>query len=405
MKNSAPHIAIYGAVADIPPQLGRPLPRLARIKRSVKARRDISRFRRNAGFRCDYRDYEVGHASNIGDVAIAETIRRELRSLHPDCVFSNIDWGNIGQLKERHARHKIDLLVVAGGGYFLFDHAGHLPDRLGADLAVLQTTGIPYVFWGVGVNQPYHPLNGICQPRPTAADEARLKTLLDGAMLITVRDEYSATYLAGYTQQQVHLVGDPALHVAAALEPSAAGTSDDTPVVGLNLSFHGPSSNRFLLDNLPAYARSLKAIQRESGCRFRYITHHACEYIVPRLLRAAGIPLEIVHADLVGTCKAYRDIDLHIGGMLHSCILAASAGTPWIAIAYDIKHQGFNQLMGVEGHYQDALNFSESALLALALESLHNRDALRARIAARRDELRERIAQVTHGAIAQLRMK
>ena len=172
--------------------------------------------------------------------------------------------------------------------------------------------------------------------------------------------------------------------------------------MGLNLPFHGPSSNRFLLDNLPAYARALKAIQRESGCRFRYITHHACEYIVPRLLRAAGVPLEIVHADLVGTCNAYRGIDLHIGGMLHSCIFSASAGTPWIAIAYDIKHQGFNRMMCMDHYYQDASSFSESALIALALDSLHNREALRARIDARRSELHEHIAQVTHGAIAQL---
>lgn len=397
----SPHIAIYGAVADTPPQLASRLPWLAGLKRYIKAQRDIRRLGKTPDFQCDYRDYGVAQATNIGDIAIAETIRRTLRRRIPGCSFVNIDWGDHQRLQNRHAQRAFDLLVVAGGGYFLFNHAGTLPPRLQDDLAFLKASQVPYILWGVGVNQPFNPQGGVCKPAPSATDMATMQDLLDNAELITVRDQYSADYLATCTARPVHLIGDPVLHAAQALAlPQDRPDAHDAPLIGLNFPFHGPSSNRFLLANLAAYARALQGIQRATGCRFRYITHHACEYVVPRLLRASGIPLEIVHADLDGTCRAYRDLDLHIGGMLHSCILSASAGTPWIAIAYDIKHKGFNQLMGMDKYYQDTLHFSETELVSLALQALEEKEALREHIAARREQLDRHSAGIIAAALA-----
>lgn len=395
------HIAIYGAAADISPQLARPLPWLAGLKRQLKVQRDQYRLRHAARFHCDYRDYCVAHATNIGDIAIAETIRRSLRLAIPDCTLSNVDWGDTTHLATLHADQHIDLLVVAGGGYFLFNHAGGLQPRLHADLDFLKGSGIPYLLWGVGVNQPFNPQGGQCEILPSAQDKDTLRGLLEGASLISVRDAHSADCLSSFTAKSVHLIGDPALHAATALGIYPTEKQDlTTALIGINLPFHGPSSNRFLLANLPAYVRALKAIQQSSNCRFRYITHHACEYVVPRLLRAQGLAMEIVHADLPGTCTAYRDLDLHIGGMLHSCILAASSGIPWITIAYDIKHRGFNQLMGMDDYYQDTLNFSATALSDLAQHALANRQSLRRHIAARREELHRHSTGIIAAALA-----
>jgi polysaccharide pyruvyl transferase WcaK-like protein len=396
MCKKAQHIAVYGAIAEAPPQLVRPLQWLTEfIKRAVKLQRDIYRFQHDAEFHCDYRDYVVDHASNIGDIAIAETIRLYLSRHNLTYGFSNVDWGGVDNLHAIHARRHVDLLIVAGGGYFLFDYDSRLPQRLRDDLRFLRDTGIPYVFWGVGVNQPFSLRGGACVPTPSDEDAATMAALLAGARLITVRDEYSVAFLSAHTQQPVHLVGDPALHTAEALGLGTVRQArGSAPSIGINFSFHGPTSNRFLLANLPAYIRALSEIQRQTHCHFRYITHHACEYPVPRLLRTAGLKLDIVHADLAGTCSAYRGLDLHIGGMLHSCILAASSGTPWIAIAYDIKHKHFNRLMGMDVYYQDARNFSASTLVMLALQALERRVELRAHIDARRTELRTRIAEI-----------
>ncbi|MBY0341746.1 MAG: polysaccharide pyruvyl transferase family protein [Rhodocyclaceae bacterium] len=398
------HIAIYGAAADISPHLARRLPLLASLKRNLKVWRDQYRLRYAANFHCDYRDYSVKYATNIGDIAIAETIRLNLRQALPDCSLSNVDWGDTAPLHALNSKRRIDLLVVAGGGYFLFNHDGGLQPRLRADLDFLKTSGIPYMLWGVGVNQPFNPQGEQCRITPSLDDKETLRSLLDGADLVTVRDVYSADYLSALTGQNVQLIGDPALHTAAALGfPPAEKQDADTTLIGINLPFHGPSSNQFLLANLAAYVRALKAIQQSSHCRFRYITHHANEYVIPRLLRTQGISMDIVHADLAGTCAAYRDLDLHIGGMLHSCILAASSGTPWIAIAYDIKHRGFNQLMGMDDYYQDTLHFSATALSELAQRALENRNALRQHIAVRREELRRHSSGIISAALEPLR--
>ena len=217
MSKKTQHIVIYGAVADTPQRLTRSLPWPIRFKRAIKLLRDIHRFQHNAEFRCDYRDYNIGRASNIGDMAVAETIRSHLSQRDSMHGFSNVDWGDMSGLCAIHAQRPVDWLIVAGGGYFLFDYDSRLPQRLMDDLRFLRDTGIPYVLWGVGVNQPFSPRGGACTPVPSDEDAAMMAALLAGARLITVRDEYSALFLSVYARQPVHLVGDPALHATEAL--------------------------------------------------------------------------------------------------------------------------------------------------------------------------------------------
>jgi len=85
--------------------------------------------------------------------------------------------------------------------------------------------------------------------------------------------------------------------------------------------------------------------------------------------------------------RGYAKLDLHIGGMLHSCILATSAGTPCIALAYDIKHQGFFDLIGLSEHCLSAFHFDPDQLYARALALLADPAPVRAQITARRDAL------------------
>jgi polysaccharide pyruvyl transferase WcaK-like protein len=73
--------------------------------------------------------------------------------------------------------------------------------------------------------------------------------------------------------------------------------------------------------------------------------------------------------------------------MLHSCILATSAGTPCLALAYDIKHQGFFDLMGLPQNCLSAADFDPEALFTRALDLLANPSPVRNHIAARRKVL------------------
>lgn len=388
MASKPMHIAIYGVLAATPLHAPAGGGLVTRIKQRVKLLLDLWRPR----LALDYRNYAGAHAYNVGDVAISETIRRLLLEAAPDCTFSNVNWGDIEALRAAHRSKPIDLLVVAGSGYFQFDHAGRLAPHLEQARRFLAETGIPYAFLGVGINQPFSTNAQGAGLVPDAVSGEVLRALLAGADLISVRDDYSADFLAAYTDKPIRMVGDPALHVAAALglaqrKPGA----NRVPLIGINLSFHGPTSNRLLLENLPAYVDALLDIQRRTGCRFRYIVHHGSEYPIPRLLRRRGVKLDIVHAALLATAGAYCDLDLHIGGMLHSCILAASSGTPWIAIAYDIKHHGFNACMGMDAYCLDAPAFDPRSLSALAQQALEQNAHLRDDIRTCRDRLHENI--------------
>jgi hypothetical protein len=155
MNQPITHIAIYGVIATTPvgasPQGALP----TRLKQYAKLRRDLLRSACKKKLVLDYRDYGGAHAYNVGDVAIAETIRRLFREAAPECAFSNANWGSIRSLAQVHQDNPIDLLVIAGSGYFQFDQTGKLAAHLLDDLAFLTETGIPYVFYGIGINQPF----------------------------------------------------------------------------------------------------------------------------------------------------------------------------------------------------------------------------------------------------------
>lgn len=73
--------------------------------------------------------------------------------------------------------------------------------------------------------------------------------------------------------------------------------------------------------------------------------------------------------------------------MLHSCILSASTGTPCIGLAYDIKHQGFFDLLGQPDLCVPAEPFDPERLIATCDHVLTHADTIRKQINARRDEL------------------
>jgi polysaccharide pyruvyl transferase CsaB len=61
----------------------------------------------------------------------------------------------------------------------------------------------------------------------------------------------------------------------------------------------------------------------------------------------------VVHEESPGLCGAedfFRDFDCVVGMRLHSLVLAASAGTPFLALRYDEKVAGFTDEVGMSEH-------------------------------------------------------
>lgn len=375
---------IYGAEAR-----PRPVPPLAErlrlvARRGVHGFLDRRQFRAGSLARLDYRNYLGQDSINLGDVAIAQSAAAFYKPL-AGAPLTFLNWGELDSMAADAGPATV---VFAGSGYFIVSKTGRLAPRLEHDLRALKRTGGRAIFLGVGVNLPsathdappacFHPEDAACVSR-----------LLSHADAISVRDAASLALLSPLAPQPVHLVGDPALHFCALhgmgeREPAPARAR---PVIGLNFSFHGPVATELLRKNLDAYVTALKTLQQETGGEFCYFVHFKTGCLLPKLLAMRGLSVKVVAGDTATLARGYGDLDLHIGGMLHSCILATSAGTPCIGLAYDIKHQGFFDLMGLPENCLPAANFAPEALLERARALLAGAQPVREHIRHRRSAL------------------
>lgn len=387
----APKIILYGAEAA--PRV--PLSIRERVRfaarRKVHSYRDVARFRHGDLSRLDYRNYEGRDVINQGDVAITQVTAALVRKLLPEAEILGINWGELNQHSVRNKDRQKTVLIFSGSGYFFTTSDGRLAARIKDDFEWLLDQQIPAFFFGVGLNKPSHTdLDVPVSLHPE--DAARVSQLLDYAQAVSVRDAATQSTLASLTAKPVHLIGDPALHFfhATGMQTPAAKIppANTPPVIGVNFSFHGKHSNALLKKNLEGYCAALLRLQKETGAEFHYFIHYATGNIVPKLLAQRGVNIQKVCADDTATlARGYGKLDLHIGGMLHSCILATGAGTPCLALPYDIKHQGFFDLMGLPENCLSAIDFDPDALYARAMDLLANPAPVCTRIATRLKEL------------------
>lgn len=135
------------------------------------------------------------------------------------------------------------------------------------------------------------------------------------------------------------------------------------------------------------------------------MVHYDSELLVVALLQDAGIRLKIVHGDVDDLLHTYKQLNCHIGGMLHSCILSSSTGTPAIGLAYDIKHSGFFDLLGLPEHCIPAQPFEPDRIVSLTLDILKKEQELRSTILSRRLALKNKADNFLRSALKQFQPK
>lgn len=397
-------IILYGAEAKHRPPLSVVEQLRTAARRKLHGYRDATHFRHGDLSRLDYRNYEGRDAINLGDVAIYQSTAALIKHVLPKADILPMNWGELSQYSVKNEDRQKTALIFNGSGYFHVTSDGRLAARIKDDFDWLTNQQIPAFFFGVGLNRPGQ--TDLDAPVSLHPEDAALITqLLDYAQAVSVRDAGTQSALAPLTSKPVYLIGDPALHFFHAMEmqppPTTIHPANTPPVIGVNFSFHGRNSNELLKKNLEGYCTVLLKLQKETGAEFRYFIHYATENIVPKLLAQRGINIKKIGAgetaDIPLLNREYAKLDLHIGGMLHSCILATSAGTPCLALAYDIKHQGFFDLMGLSENCLSAANFNPETLYLRAIDLLANPAPVRAHIAARRNQLEmETLNFITH---------
>lgn len=386
-------LIIYGAVAQPPVPPGNTWEASKHRLRRIADRLIFGTLKHR---RVNYRNYSSKHIYNRGDYAIIQASTQAIKACNQHLELRPINWEEINRPENSNIPFSI-----CGSGYFSLNSKQQLSTRLRSDLSWIKRGNSPSMIYGSGVNliDPRLMYEGINLP-PAGADF--LCDFLSHCKHISVRDATSQNLLQEHTSNQVHLISDPALFIEPNNRKSPEKTFSDQRIhIGINFPFHGPGASARINEDLRSYVIALKEIQIKTDCLFHYMIHYDSELLVAALLRDAGIKLRVVHGDVDDLLHAYRQLNIHIGGMLHSCILASSTGTPAIGLAYDIKHSGFFSLLGFPEHCIPAQPFVPDRIVSLALQTLNKERQLRTSILMRRSDLRQKADGFLRSALQQ----
>jgi polysaccharide pyruvyl transferase CsaB len=376
---------------------------------------------------------------NLGDHAIVQGMCQELRAASPGLEISVLsrdparaerDFGARalrpgwrGGLAVWKAAARADLVLCGGGGLFQDDDSLAKMPYWAVRVALARILAGRVVGYALGVG-------------PLRAASSRLFARLAFACMekVSVRDRRAQEVAQALTTKSVHLLPDPAL----VLRPVDAGAArawltaqgvplDGRPLIGVATRRWFPPRTRViphrLTSRLPLpdphesaqgealtalLAQVLDRIVERSGAHVVFLpTYNArseaddrvCEQVKARMTSPEAQVLLIDDAPLYKAVCGQLSVVL--GGRMHPTILAASAGTPVVGLAYNQKFDGFFELIGAADRVLDVASFVASQrtgdLEAMVEAALRDGPAQRERIA----ELVCTISGFTHGLVAE----
>lgn len=370
------NITLYGAVTKPP----RSVPRF-KTRQSVRQSLERLLFRVHALPAIDHRNYVTAGSYNLGDHAIALAVHQQIKSLALDSHITSINWNEIEKASVEAP------LIVAGSGYFFIESTKKPAQRLHHAAQCIRQKGLACSYYGVGVNYVGEDTRLVLSDISPENQEMIAQSLAV-ARTISVRDAKSQEILQPLTAIPIAVTGDPALFIKSDRPLiRKSGESSKPLTIGINIPFHGPAASARASKDLRAYIDFFKSLQASTGCRFIQTIHFHSEIVLGKIMQDHGVRLTPVVGDVQTLLNAYQQMDFHIGGMLHSCILSASTGTPCIGLAYDIKHQGFFDLLGQPDLCIPAQPFDPDRLSAACQSLMGRLKATREQITARRDAL------------------
>jgi len=369
-------ITLYGAVTRPP----RAVPQF-NTKQNVRQSLERLLFRAHALSCIDHRNYVTAGTYNLGDHAIAVAVQQQIKKLLSNISIESINWNAIEKASPQAP------LIVAGSGYFFIEPSKIPARRLQHDAQYIRQKNMACSYYGVGVNYVGEDARLALDDIPAEA-QGILAESLAVASTISVRDAKSKEILQPLTTVPIAVTGDPALFIQPDQVFSRDRSDAANPLtIGINIPFHGPAASARASKDLRTYIDFFKSLQASTGCLFIQTIHFHSEIILGRILQDHGVRLTPVIGGVQTLLNAYQQMDFHIGGMLHSCILAASTGTPCIGLAYDIKHQGFFDLLGQPDLCIPAQPFDPDRLSVTCQRLMGQLTTTREQINARRDAL------------------
>lgn len=103
--------------------------------------------------------------------------------------------------------------------------------------------------------------------------------------------------------------------------------------------------------------------------------------IIAKLKKKGCKVLPIKHAsDLKNAMTIYSEIDLLLGMRMHSNIIAASQGTPFVALSYEYKTEGIAEQLGMKNYCIKVKDANRRLIFAKLMKAYKNMKSLKRRI-------------------------
>jgi polysaccharide pyruvyl transferase WcaK-like protein len=320
----------------------------------------------------------VWDKTNKGDLAIVLAVQELLRQKFPGCRIIDLP---IEFLKEYDSK-KISLVnsadfVVIGGGGILYRYFMPFSEK------VITAIKSPIIIFGVGY---------IREIGARALSKIEIKsiiTLMKKAKLIGVRDYYTKQFLVknGINSKKISLVGDPAA-LLSEQKPTNLKLKPGLKI-GLNLNYSGWLGFGLWHDDiLNAYRQVADYFIKTQKAQVYYLKHHPGEDAIWPKLKIAG--MKVIDYGPSAQKYFYGQLDLVIGMMLHSGVMAFGALTPEINVAYDLRNKNFAKFIGCPELVINLKELKSGALLKRAKEVLKNKIKYQKKFAAKVGDIKKK---------------
>lgn len=299
------------------------------------------------GQRLTIAHFHVWDKKNKGDRAIVLAVQELLRANFPGCRIIDypVDILKIGAKKEIKKINQSDLVVIGGGGIF---YSYFLP----FDLSVIEAIKKPITIFGAGY------IKEIGAPNLNREAVTSIRALVEKAVAVGVRDFKTKEFLVknGINASKIKVIGDPAALLTekkpslVTLKKLALTKKNNKIKIGLNLNYSGwLGFGKWREDILAAYREVTQYFLKEYGgeqglgVEIYYLKHHPGEDKIYPEIKIKK--LKIVDLKPAEQKYVYGELDLVVGMMLHSGVMAFGAGTPEISVAYDLRNYSFAEFI------------------------------------------------------------
>ncbi len=331
---------------------------------------------------------------NLGDRAILMALCKELTDANPgvavtvvsrdrerashDFQAAVLSPGLSGLPRLCAAAARSDLVVCGGGGLFQDDDSLIKMPYWGVRVALMRLLNRRVVGYSLGVG-------------PLKAASSRLFARLAFACMerVSVRDPRAYQSAQPLTGEEVQMVPDPAILLQAAPDQAALSLLhehhvplDGRPLIGVAPRRWFPPRARLIPNRLTArwrrpappcplhaqltaqLAEVLDRLVARHGAHIVFLPTYnldhegdekVCREIQDQMSAPGG---SVIPMDDPRLYKAVaRRLSVLLGGRMHPTILAASAGTPVVGLAYNPKFHGFFELLGQQERLLNVTDF------------------------------------------------